>query len=53
MATQKRYTTESKAAVALEAIREELTTAELAQKYDVHPTMINGRLLTGTTGTRP
>lgn len=26
--------------MALAAIREELTTAELAKKYDVHPTMI-------------
>jgi transposase len=26
----------------LEAIREELTLAELAKKYDVHPTMISG-----------
>lgn len=42
MATQKRYTSEFKAKVALEAIREELTTAELSKKYDVHPTMING-----------
>jgi len=28
--------------VALEAIREELTTGELAKKYDIHPTMISG-----------
>jgi len=28
--------------VALEAIREELTTAKLAKKYDIHPTMITG-----------
>ena len=28
--------------MALEAIREELTTAELAKKYDIHPTMISG-----------
>jgi hypothetical protein len=28
--------------VALEAIREELTTAELAEKYDIHPTMVTG-----------
>jgi transposase len=42
MAKQKRYTTEFKAKVALEAIREELTTAELSKKYEVHPSMING-----------
>jgi transposase-like protein len=41
MAKQKRYTSEFKAQVALEAIREELTTAELSKKYEVHPTMIN------------
>lgn len=28
--------------MALEAIREELTTAELAKKYNIHPTMISG-----------
>jgi transposase len=28
--------------MALEAIREELTTAELAKKYAIHPTMISG-----------
>jgi transposase len=27
--------------MALEAIREELTTAELAKKYDIHPTLSN------------
>jgi transposase-like protein len=36
MAKHKRYTTEFKAKVALEAIREELTTAELSKKYEVH-----------------
>ena len=40
--TRKRYSAEFKAKVALEAIREELTTAELAKKYDIHPTMISG-----------
>ncbi|GHE77162.1 hypothetical protein GCM10019059_40400 [Camelimonas fluminis] len=39
MTTRKRYSAEFKAKVALEAIREELTTAELAKKYDIHPTM--------------
>ena len=42
MTKRKRYSAEFKAKVALEAIREELTTAELAKKYDVHPTMIRG-----------
>lgn len=41
MAKQKRYTADFKAKVSLEAIREELTTAELSKKYEVHPTMIN------------
>jgi len=31
---------EFKAKVTLEAIREEMTLAELSQKYDVHPTQI-------------
>ncbi len=38
----KRYSAEFKAKVALEAIREDLTTAELAKKYNIHPTMISG-----------
>jgi transposase len=42
MTKRKRYTAEFKAKVALEAIREELTLAELAKKYDIHPTMISG-----------
>jgi len=42
MTKRKRYTAEFKAKVALDAIREELTTAELAKKYDIHPTMITG-----------
>ena len=42
MTKRKRYTAEFKAKVALEAIREELTTAELAKKYGIHPTMISG-----------
>ena len=32
-----RYSAEFKAKVALEAIREELTTAELAKKHDIPP----------------
>lgn len=42
MTKRKRYSAEFKAKVALEAIREEFTTAELAKKYGVHPTMISG-----------
>lgn len=42
MTKRKRYSSEFKAKVALEAIREELTTAELAKKYGIHPTMIGG-----------
>jgi len=42
MTKRKRYSAEFKAKVALEAIREELTTAELARKHDIHPTMISG-----------
>jgi len=42
MTKRKRYTSEFKAKVALDAIREELTTADLAKKYDFHPTMITG-----------
>lgn len=38
--TRKRYTAEFKAKVALEAIRGELTLAELAAKHGIHPTMI-------------
>ena len=36
MTKRKRYTAEFKAKVALEAIGEELTTAELAKKYNIH-----------------
>jgi transposase len=42
MMKRKRYSAEFKAKVALEAIREELTTADLAKKHGVHPTMISG-----------
>lgn len=38
--TRQRYTGEFKAKVALEAIRGDLTLAELAAKYGIHPTMI-------------
>lgn len=42
MTKRKRYSAEFSGKVALVAIREELTTAELAKKYDIHPTMISG-----------
>lgn len=38
--TRKRYSADFKAKVALEAIRGDLTLAELAPKYGVHHTMI-------------
>ena len=38
--TRKRYTGEFKAKVALEAIRDDLTLAELAARHGIHPTMI-------------
>jgi len=37
---RKRYTAEFKAKVALEALRGELTTAPLATKHGIHPTMV-------------
>ena len=39
-ATRKRYTGDFKAKVALEAIRGELTVAEIASKHGIHPTMV-------------
>ena len=39
---RKQYSSAFKAKVAIEAIRDESTTAELAKKYEVHPTMISG-----------
>jgi len=38
--TRKRYTAEFKAKVALEAIKGDLTLAELAGKHGIHQTMI-------------
>lgn len=42
MTKRRRYSAEFKAKVAREAIREELTMAELAKTYGIHPTMISG-----------
>ena len=38
---RRRFSNEFKAKVALEAIREQMTLAELASKYDVHPNQIS------------
>ena len=38
---RKQYSPQFKAKVAIEAIRGQKTTAELASHYDIHPTMIN------------
>lgn len=40
--TRKRYSADFKAKVAMEAIRGELTLAELAAKHGIHHTMIGG-----------
>ena len=40
MKNRKNHSPEFKARVALEAIREEMTLAELSKKYGVHPTQI-------------
>ena len=37
---RKRYSSEFKAKVALEAVKGEMTLSELSQKYEVHPNMI-------------
>jgi transposase len=38
---RKQYSPEFKAKIALAALREEATTAELASRYGIHPTMIS------------
>lgn len=38
---RKQYSPQFKAKVALEALRGQKTTAELASQYEIHPTMIN------------
>ena len=38
---RKRYSSEFKARVALEAVRGEITLSELSQKFEVHPNMIS------------
>ncbi len=43
MTKRKRYSAEYKAKVALEAIREEKTLAELSKPYGVHPNMISAQ----------
>jgi len=52
MAKRRQFSTDFKAKVALEAIRGELTLAEIAKKYEVHPNMIAGwkRRLTQEAG---
>ncbi len=39
---RKRYSSKFKAKVALEAIRNESTVAEISKRYEVHPTMVSG-----------
>jgi transposase-like protein len=39
---RKRYSSAFKAKVALETISNESTVAEIAKKYEVHPTMVSG-----------
>ena len=60
MKKRKNHSPEFKAKVALEAIREEMTLAELSKKYGVHPTQIGtwkragiGKWLTYYNAERP
>lgn len=41
MTKRRRFSADFKAKVALEALRGELTLAEISKKYDVHPNMIS------------
>lgn len=41
MATRRKFTSKFKTAVVLEALKERMTVAKLAQKHDIHPTQIN------------
>ena len=40
MKSRRKFTPEFKAKVAISAIKEQMTAAELAKKYDLHPTQI-------------
>lgn len=42
MSTRRKFSAEFKTKVALEVLSGELTLAELASKYDAHPTQISG-----------
>jgi transposase len=42
MAQRRQFSAEFKAKVALEALRGELTLAQIAQKHSIHPNMISG-----------
>ena len=50
MSKRRKFSAEFKAKVALEALSGELTLAELASKYDVHPTQITGWKRQGKEG---
>lgn len=39
--TKKNYSSEFKAKVAIEALKEQLTIGEICKKYDLHPTQVN------------
>ena len=41
MKKRKQYSAAFKAKVALETLKEEKTTAEIASQYEVHPTLVN------------